>query len=328
MLRLIRPLGYLLRPSKHGDPPPLDVSALLDEQDPWLRAAGQLIHATSALLNVGAGVAEAEASLRAAAEGFRAIGERWGISLAVTVLADLMAWRGDLAAALAYYEEAVVVVGELASTIDVLQMRIKLGQLRWQLGDAEGSARALADADLAAARVGWGGLVLMAQAKADLARWTGDLDTARAELDRAQALIAQVGLFAPAVRAILLDSQAYVDTVAGELDLARQRRAEELLYALQASNAAPMVGHVLIGIADLALHQGRPDEAATLLAAGVAIRGSADLFTPDAVRVDKAARAALGDPELAEAARRGGAATLATVQEIAAPTLYGRATGR
>jgi len=327
VLRLIRPLGFLLSPSKQGDPLPLDVAGLLDDEDPWLRAAGQLVHAV-ALLNGGAdGVAEAEASLRAAADGFRAVGERWGISLAVTVLADLMAWRGDLAAALAYYEEAVVVVGELASTLDVVQMRIKLGQLRWQLGDADGSARALADAERDAARVGWGGLVLMAQAKADLARWTGDLPAARAEIDRAEALLENVGLPGPAFRAILLDSQAYVDTVEGDLDLARQRRAEELRYALQASNAAPLVGHVLIGIADLALHQGRPDEAATLLAAGVAIRGTADLFTPDAVRVDKAARAALGEPAVAEAARRGGAATLATVQEIAAPTLYG-STGR
>jgi hypothetical protein len=52
------------------------------------------------------------------------------------------------------------------------------------------------------------------------------------------------------------------------------------------------------------------------------VRGALDLSHPDAVRVETATRAALGE-DFAEAARRGADATTETLRAIAAVTLGG-----
>jgi ATP/maltotriose-dependent transcriptional regulator MalT len=126
----------------------------------------------------------------------------------------------------------------------------------------------------------------------------------------------------PVWSARTLSTLASLDALEGDLDAARTQHAEALAIAVT-SGHAPTVALVLVGVADLALHQGRPDEAARLLAASVAVRGTPDLANPDAARVADAARAALGEQEFTEAARRGVAASVATAREIAEITLDG-----
>jgi hypothetical protein len=87
------------------------------------------------------------------------------------------------------------------------------------------------------------------------------------------------------------------------------------------SNDVHIIGQVLVGVADLALYLDRPREAARLLAASDAIRGTPDVSLPDAARVETAARSALGADEFAEASRLGQDATVATATEVAAATL-------
>jgi hypothetical protein len=62
---------------------------------------------------------------------------------------------------------------------------------------------------------------------------------------------------------------------------------------------------VLVGVADLALRRDRHEEAARLLAAATAVRGLPDLSHLDAVRIEEAARHALGDARFTEAAQEG-----------------------
>jgi predicted ATPase len=112
-------------------------------RDPWLRAMGTFyrsMHATEMGRLDGV-----EADLQAALGEFRALGERWGTALVLTVLADLTDLRGDHAASIAALEEAVSIGRELNA---------------------------------------WGDLAYVeARLAIDLAR-TGELARARAELDR------------------------------------------------------------------------------------------------------------------------------------------------
>ena len=68
-------------------------------RDPWLRAMGVLpLDARQARWG---GLTAWEAGFRAALRDFRALGERWGAALVLTVLADLSDLRADHAASIA-----------------------------------------------------------------------------------------------------------------------------------------------------------------------------------------------------------------------------------
>ena len=80
-------------------------------RDPWLRAMGMFyrsMHASEMGRLDGV-----EADLQAALRDFRALGERWGAALVLTVLADLSDLRADHAASIAALEEAVSIGREL-----------------------------------------------------------------------------------------------------------------------------------------------------------------------------------------------------------------------
>jgi ATP/maltotriose-dependent transcriptional regulator MalT len=198
-------------------------------------------------------------------------------------------------------------------------MRGRLAKLCWLQGDRVRSAAVLAAAERDVARIGWPDSVAgLAMAQAELARWQGDPEAARAQLTRAETAMQHIQVH-PVFRVMVLDSWGYLD---GDLDSARARRTEALALAV-GSRHTPTVAQALVGAADLALRQGRPDEAARLLTASTAVSGVPDLCSPDAARIEKAARAALGEPEFTRAARRGADATVDTALEIAAVTLGG-----
>jgi predicted ATPase/DNA-binding SARP family transcriptional activator len=320
LVRLIEPLTVL-----HNADQPASLlealGALLSDHDPWVRAQIR-IHRARTLLTIGGRQTEAEADLESALAELRTLGERWGTSFALTVLADLVAVRGDLAAALGHYEEAVALVTQLRILEDALYIRVKVAQLRWLLGDRAGSTVAMAEAERDAERVGWpDALALMAQAKADLARWTGDLRTARIELARADEVLRHIAVH-PVFRAMICDSLGYLDALEGDLVTAGAHRTEALELALE-SQHAPTIAQILVGVADQALRQGRPDQAARLMSAGVRVRGGPNLVQPDAVRVEAATRTALGEAEFAEAVRAAAEVNLAAVREMAELTLGG-----
>ncbi|MFF7634626.1 BTAD domain-containing putative transcriptional regulator [Kitasatospora sp. NPDC008050] len=330
VVRFARPLNQLLL---RGEEPGAVVRVwdeLAEDEDPWVRASARL-EGARALLNIGGSPAEAETRIRAALTGFRAIGERWGISFALAVLADLIARRGDHAAAVELYEQAMAVTTELGGIEDRLYAQGRQAELRWLLGDRVGSACVLAQAERDARTLPWtDALAGLAHSKAEIARWSGRTADARAELARAEEITRSIAVH-PVFRALLLDSLAHLDATEGDLTAARAHRAEALELALEAGHA-PTIGQALVGVADQALRQDSPAEAARLLAAARAVRGGPDLSRPDAPRVEAAARAALGE-DFTEAAHPGAAvsveaaglspATVSAVRELAAVTLAG-----
>jgi predicted ATPase/DNA-binding SARP family transcriptional activator len=313
ILRLIGPVDGALWGSGDTDE---DVT-----EDPWVHAMAQTSRALSEV-STGRRHEEAEADLLVALTAFRTVGDRWAISYCLTNLAELVAWRGDLAAAVGYHVQAIAVVTEVVPREDTWKLRLRLAQLRWQLGDREGAAEAVAVTERDAERIGSPDVfVAVAYGKAELARWSGDSPAARTHLAHVGTMSGHMALNWP-FRAMVLDSLAYLDTMDGDLEAARAHRADALTWALR-SRYAPSIAQILVGVADLALGQGRPREAARLLAASVSVRGMPDRSLPDAVRVEEAARAALSEQEFAEAAARGHGTTIETARQTTAVILDG-----
>src|ERR1700733_1488294 len=148
--------------------------ALLDSEDPWVRALSRLQLGKMRIV-LGQDGRDADAYLEMALAEFRAIGERWGISFALTELADRIAVRGDFAGACEYYEQAIGAVTEVGAIEDVIRMRSRKAQLYWLLGDEDASAASIAEAQRRAERVTWpDALAELALSKAELARWRGN----------------------------------------------------------------------------------------------------------------------------------------------------------
>jgi predicted ATPase/DNA-binding SARP family transcriptional activator len=270
---------------------------LIDDEDPWVRAAARLSRTRMLAPD------QREGDIEKAFAEFRTIGERWGISYALATLADLSARRGDLALALDYSQQAVVVITEIGAVEDLVLIRAKEAQLRWLIGDVTGAAAAMARAEREAADVGWlDAAAGVAFFKGDLARWAGDIATARAELAHSEALLGQTAPD-PVFRAMILDSLAYLDAAEGDLDQAGARRAEALDIAL-GSRDEGVVCQVLVGAAEQAVLRDHPHEAARLLAASERAGGMPDRSRPDGARVGAAILEALGERDFSEAMRR------------------------
>ena len=273
---------------------------LLDNEDPWVRALARL-HLGKMRIMLGHRGREADAYLEMALAEFCAIGERWGISFAVTELAERIAVRGEFAGACEHYEHAIAVVTELGAIEDVIRMRSRQAQLYWMLGDRDSSAAAIAEAQRSAERVTWpDALALLALAKAELARWGGNAEEAYRQLGVATTVLGAEADQAN-IRAVTHDLLGYL---ADDLNEARTHRVAACQAASEAGHA-PVIAQVIVGVADLALRRDQYEQAARLLAASAGVRGLPDRSHPDVARIEQTARRRLGESRFAEAAREG-----------------------
>jgi predicted ATPase/DNA-binding SARP family transcriptional activator len=297
VLRLVAPLERLLQGPDAFLPA---WESLLDDEDPWVRALARF-HLGKMRVALGQGGRDADAYLEKALAEFRALGERYGISVAQTELADRIATRGEFADACEHYEQAISVVTEVGAIEDVIWMRSRQARLYWLLGDQDLSAAAIADAERCAERVTWpDALVELALAKAELARWAGHAEDAYHQLGVATAILGDEADRAN-IRAVRDDLLGYL---AGDLSEARAYRAAAYEAASEAGYA-PLIAQALVGVADLALRRGQHEQAARLLAASAGVRGLPDRSHPDAARIERAARRRLGEARFAEATVEG-----------------------
>jgi predicted ATPase/DNA-binding SARP family transcriptional activator len=288
---------------------------VLDNEDPWVRALGRLQLGKMRIV-LGQGGRDADAYLETALGEFRAIGERWGISFALTELADRIAVRGEFAAACGYYEQAIAVLAEVGAIEDVIRLRSQQARLYWLLGDKDSSAAAITEAQRCAERVTWpDALAELALAKTELARWDGDAEEARKQLGIATTLLGGEAEQA-STRALRHDLLGYL---ADDLGEARGHRAAACAAAAEAGYPL-LIAHVLVGVADQALRRDQHGQAARLLAASAAVRGLPDRSHPDVARIERAARRRHDDGDFAEAAREGAQASW---RELAEATLAG-----
>ena len=273
---------------------------LLDNEDPWVRALARLQLGKMRIM-LGQGGRDADAYLEKALAEFRAIGERWGISFALTELADRIAVRGEFAGACEYYEQAIAVVTEVGAIEDVIRMRSRQAQLYWLLGDEDSSAAAIAEAQRCAERVTWpDALAELALSKAELARWGGDAEEAYQQLGVATTMLGDEAEQAN-IRAVTHDLLGYL---ADDLGEARAHRVAACQAATEAGHAL-LIAKVLVGVADLAVRRDQYEQAARLLAASAGVRGLPDRSHPDVARIEQVARRRLGEARFAEATQEG-----------------------
>jgi predicted ATPase len=273
---------------------------LLDSADPWVRALARA-HVGKARIVFGQGGPDADEYLKRAFAEFRALGDRFGIWLTLTELAERTAVRGDLAGACQHYEQAVGVLIETGAVEDVIQIRSRQAQLYWLLGDEDSSAAAMAEAQRYAERAAWpSALVELALSQAELARWAGQAEEARRQLDVVATLLRD-SADQPDIRAVTRDLLGYL---AGDFIEARAHRSAACQAAAEAGYV-PLTAKVLVGVADLALRRGQDEQAVRLLAASDSVRGLPDRSNPDAARIERETRSRLGDARFAEEAREG-----------------------
>ena len=283
---------------------------LLDNEDPWVRALARLQLAKMQTM-LGQGGRDAEANLELALAEFRALGERFGISFALSELAEQLATRGEFAGACELFEEAVAVVTEVGATEDAIRLRTRQALLYSLMGDQDASAAAIAEAERRADGVTWpSALAELALAKAELARRGGHAEEARHQLGVAITILGDDAELAN-IRAELHDVLGYL---ADDLSQARTHRVAAWQAASEAG-LAPVIAQIIVGVADLAVRRGQYEQAARLLAASVGVRGLPDLSRPDAARIEQTAQRHLGEARFAEVTLEGTQASWAELVE-------------
>ncbi|MFC4536425.1 BTAD domain-containing putative transcriptional regulator [Sphaerisporangium dianthi] len=287
---------------------------MFDDPDPWVVASAHLLRAHHGYKT--GQIAEGEADVRAALEGFRRVGDRWGVSTAMASLAEASALRGDDAATIATISEALTLVDEIGAVEDTPYMRTRLALALHASGDRGGAQmvlnRALDTCRISGDRMGEAGVQSV---RGDFAREEGDLRLARVYYEQALALASEE-IVPASFRALLYSSLGLLAEQWDDLAGAREALAEALRLARQTRDGGTL-GLVLIAVAGLAVRDGDAASAAVLLGAAAGVRGVGDVVGYDHVRITDAAVAALGPEEYRRRHEDGGAVPLAHLFGIA-----------
>jgi predicted ATPase/DNA-binding SARP family transcriptional activator len=252
---------------------------------PWEAALGHLLSGYPRLLEGGHAAAEAEFS--AAAEGFRALGDRWAMTLALGSAAGLANLRGDPASAVVLVEEALTYAEELGATEDFCDLlceradyRVRLGAVADAHADYRRAEQVARDAGLPTYQAaGLRGL-------GDVARLTGDLVAAGRFYEQALARFQARWLRSVANRAAALLGLGHIAETTGDLARSRARYVQ----ALEVTVTAGTLPEGARAVEALAGIEGDPTSAARLLGAATALRG-----TELPAEAAASTRAALGD---------------------------------
>jgi predicted ATPase/DNA-binding SARP family transcriptional activator len=270
----------------------------LSSADPWEAAAAHLVSGYPHLF-VHADPAAAEREFVTAAEGFRALGERWGQSLTLGSLAGLADIQGEYARAIAFTDEALGLLRELGAVEELCDLHCDRGNYRVRLAVATGADPSTARADFEEAermarRAGLPAYeAIAARGFADVAYLVGDVGLARRRYEQALADIDVSWIVGATNRIEALVGLARVAMTEADLDQATAHglRAAELAVRIGMS---PLYLRVVEVLTDIALDGGDPERAASLLGAAEALRGPAEAG-PATARQAWAARLALGE---------------------------------
>ena len=307
-------------------------------RDPWRRAMGLFYRAQHAS-EMGR-LDGVEEELRVALREFRAIGERWGIALVLTILADVIDLRADDAATIAALEEAVAIGRELNAWGDLAYVEARLAMVRARSGD-------LAQGRSELERIGRTALARRGQI--DIDRWVTLMRAELAWRDGDPAVVVDCctevlaafdsyqAVWWEPLRARIRSRLALAVLAQGD-----EARCRELLdaalrataawtehpalaavldacacYALRRPGLAPAAGPApTTDPADTAITAGRAELAARLLGAAHAVRGAFDESSLDAPQARAAAKVTLGPAAFDAAYRSAADSTYQTALEL------------
>ncbi len=287
---------------------------LFDDDDRWVAATARTFYAHT-LVNLGRTGPLAKSSFEQALATYRKVGDAWGMALALEALSMVEAQEGDFASSAQRAQEAGRLLTALGNSEDLLQMRLRLAIAQWWLGQERECLATLADAEQLANRLG----SILGRAAIDfawgnVARIRGEHAQARRLLERAAEHLSD-DLIAPQFRAVHASAFGLLSAAEGDFGQARLRHAQAVDLAVS-SGDSPVIGHTLVGCADLSLREGDPELAATLLGAAEAMNGAIDHSILDRPQVEAGARKALGEKRFLAAYQRGQAATVASLPKL------------
>src|SRR5262249_39615563 len=124
LLRLIVPIGEVIRAMREGDAPP-SLGAAKQDPDPFVRATAHLLHG-HVLLNLGGQDPVAEADLRMAWRLFEQLGERWGLSSCLIALGEIASRRGEHSDSARMLTDAVATLRDLGTTEEMADALVRL----------------------------------------------------------------------------------------------------------------------------------------------------------------------------------------------------------
>ncbi|QWF80227.1 BTAD domain-containing putative transcriptional regulator [Amycolatopsis sp. CA-230715] len=226
---------------------------------------------------------------------FRALGERWGLSITLTHLAQIVSWQGDQDRALALLDEAIELTGLLGSMEETADLVRQRADCVLRLGDRAGARAGYQRAVDFAGRSG--ALDKLAEthlALANLHRLEGD----HAEATRLCALVLEE---CPAAGFSTDELPARAHHTMGRIGIAEGRLAEataligRAVEVARRTDSAELSACTIEALAEIALAEGDSARAARLLGAAVSVRGMSIDGDPDIARVTAATRDALGD---------------------------------
>jgi predicted ATPase/DNA-binding SARP family transcriptional activator/tetratricopeptide (TPR) repeat protein len=305
-LAITRPLVKIFTGDIDGARHELDIMA--DHPHPWARAAQRIF---LAYLMMSLGDVDAAATKAAEAyEAFRALGDRWGMVGALAGMAEVHLARGRPQEAIRASEEAQSYAVLGISPDQAAALMIQHGRAVAMTGDftkarailqrGRDSAERIAERGDAA-----GGSIWLSE----IARHEGDLDEARAHLDRAFALIeprrarADFGTSA----ALAYSKRGCLAEQEGDLAGAAVWH-EKALRALDRLVAMPidrLVGTLVHGFAALAAARGDHVRAAELLGGAHTLQGVPETWSLEIDRTTASAVDALGQAAFDAAYERG-----------------------
>ncbi|MER7581831.1 BTAD domain-containing putative transcriptional regulator [Kitasatospora sp. NPDC097691] len=280
-----------------------------EHRDRWVRAAARLVLGR---VELGAGrIGPAEHCLRTAVDDFRALGDRWGLAMALVTLAALLSVTGAADEALAALAEAGERDVEMGGRGEAPLPLLLSGRLRARCGQAAAARADLERALAAAERARDPHLQAAARyALGELARRTGDLDVAsdgQQETLRQLERLPATGPGAPArlhLLALLHTGLARTRQRRGEPDAAGPLHLRALELAA-GSGDQPVRADVLEGYAEYCLALGDAERGAAALGAAYGLRGAHDAGDPELRAVLDGCAEALGEAGFRAAWERG-----------------------
>ncbi|AHH95443.1 BTAD domain-containing putative transcriptional regulator [Kutzneria albida] len=279
---------------------------LAAREDPWLRAAGQLLRGYVESELSSGGALRAETAFRAAAAGFRAVGDRYGLAFSLFFLTMALANRGETEAALTGAREAMEVIERLGPPIIPVptMLLVQSANLRARAGDLAGARADLDRAEAGALRErDMLAVCRIRNAQAGLARQRGDLDEALS-WHRATMKLSTEDM-PMQFRALLHSNCGRTRTARGEFAAARELH-EQAWRLADSTQDGPARASVLEGYAEWCAASGDTERAALLLGAAYAVRGVQDPSDPELAELIDRCRQALGQQGFQTAWLRGG----------------------
>lgn len=264
--------------------------------DVWTRASTNLVRLV--LLDNAGRIGELVELIDPTIAEFRDIGDRWGTAMALSQRATIESLDGRYEEALASWEEALAILGELGALEDIDFSSMKVTALRLALADEDGLPGLRRDIEAGfevAQRSGNRRKELVA--RMNLANLEHVADRDAASVKHLEYVLNNVdttsefgsGQMEAAIRAAL--AVAYCGM--GDLELAREELATAGRVAL-ATKDMPIVAEVATASAVVAHGDGDDERAARLIGVAESVRGRADLMNRDLRKLAEALTRSLG----------------------------------